>query len=162
VAQLDFHLSIAFPLAVDTATVSLVVEAEFSGQAVALPEARTKILIVESHTFFFSKLLSQVLQQSVLLIRANEQGGCKSFKPVCLSDIGGFSQPQPVTIGAAVALMTYYSLKVFEHIVALSDDQGQASRSCEGLHGLQAELVLPEGVNVGVVPEGGDLQPLVL
>ena len=120
--QLDFHLSIAFPLAVDTATVSLVVEAEFSGQAVAFPEARTKILIVESHTFFFSKLLSQVLQQSVLLIRTDEQGGCKSFEAVFLSNLGGFFQPQPVAIGAAVALMTYHSLKVFEHIVAFSYD----------------------------------------
>lgn len=138
------------------------IEAELSGQAVALPEAGTKILIVESHTFFFSKLLSQVLQQSVLLIRTDKQGRCKSFESVFLSNLGGFFQPQPVTIGAAVALMTYYSLKVFEHIVAFSYDEGQICRLSEGLHSLQAELVLSKGVNVGVVPEGGDLQPFIL
>lgn len=156
--QSDFHLSIAFPLAVDAATVSLVVEAEFPGQAVALSEARTKILVVEPYFLFFSKLLSQILQQSVLLIRTDEQGGCKSFEAVYLSNLGGFLQPQPVAIGAAVALMTYHSLKVFEHIVAFSYDEGKICRLSEGLHSLQAELVFSKGVNVGVVPEGCNLQ----
>jgi hypothetical protein len=57
--------------------------------------------------------------------------------------------------------MAYHSLKVLQHVVAFSDDQGQASSSSKGLHSLQAELVLSEGVNVGVVPEGCDLKPLV-
>jgi len=138
-----------------------VVEAEFPGQTVTLSEARPEILVMELYPFLFSKLLSQVPQQSMLLIWTDEQSGCKSFEPFFPSNLGGFLQAQPVAIGAAVALMTYHGLEVLEHIVALSNNQGQARRSSEGLHSLQAELVLSKGVNVGVVPEGCDLQSLV-
>ncbi len=126
--MLDFYLTVAFPFAVDTATVSLVVEPKFFGEAVAFPEARSEILIVESHSFFFSKLISQLPQQVMFLIRADEQGSSKSFEASSLSDLGGFRQPQPVTIGAAVALMSHNSLKVLQHVVAVSYNKRQVIR----------------------------------
>lgn len=88
--MLDFHLTVAFPFAVYTATVSLVVEPQFVREAVAFPEARSEILVVESYSLFFSKLFSQLPQHVMLLIRADEQGGSKSFEASFLSNLGGF------------------------------------------------------------------------
>lgn len=58
--------------------------------------------------------------------------------------------------------MAYNSPKVLWHVVAIGYGKGQVSRSGQGLHGLQAELVLSKGMDIGVVPEGRDFKPLVL
>ena len=78
------------------------------------------------------------------------------------SNISGFCQTHTVTIGTAVALMAYYSLKISEHIVAFSGNKREVSFSGKGLHSLKTTLVFCERVDVGIVPESSDLMPLIL
>jgi len=57
--------------------------------------------------------------------------------------------------------MPYHRSKVADYLVALGDDEGQVYGMGEGPHRLQAISVLSEWVNVGVIPEGGYLKPLL-
>jgi len=159
---LDFGLAVAFPLAVYTAAVSLVVEPHFFGYTVALPEAWPEVLVIEAHLVLLTKLLTHFSQQVVFLVRADEQGRGEGVESFFAGNLCCLRQPHTIAVGAAVVLVSRHSLKVFGHIVALGNDERQVRRSSEGLHSIQAELVLSKGLDIRVVPEGSHLVFFVL
>ena len=57
--------------------------------------------------------------------------------------------------------MPHHRSNVADYLVALGDDERQVYGMGEGTHRLQAILVLNEWVNVGVIPEAGDIEPLL-
>jgi len=160
---LDFCLTVALPFAVDAAAISLVIESELSGQAMALPKAIPEILIVELHSAFVSRLLSCLSQQAMCLIGAYEQCGGKRVKTFFSGDLCGTGQPYVEAGGAAFpfALVADYESEVFEHVVTLSDDQGNVFCFGECLHCLKTLSMLAEGVDVGIVPEGGNVETML-
>jgi len=62
---------------------------------------------------------------------------------------------------AAFRFVSHYPAEVFNHVVALADSQGQVHLLRQGFHCFQAVLVLGVGVDIGVVPQGTDLIPLL-
>jgi hypothetical protein len=128
----------------------------------ALPEARSEILIVKLHPVLSGYFLTHLAEQTVVLIGADKQSCGESIESLIMSGFGCFTQSQTVTIGAPVAFMAYYSLKILEHIVAFSDNKREVCFSGKGLHSLNAALVLCERVDIGIVPESSDLKPFIV
>jgi hypothetical protein len=58
--------------------------------------------------------------------------------------------------------MPHYRLKIVDDVVPFGNDQREFRLLSKFLQGLQAALVLGEGVNVRIIPERGNLQILLL
>ena len=58
--------------------------------------------------------------------------------------------------------MPHYRPKIVDNVVPFGNDQGEFRLLGKLLQSLQAALVLGEGVNIGVIPERGNLQTLLL
>ena len=57
--------------------------------------------------------------------------------------------------------MPYHLAEVFNHVITLGNNQWQVYILRQGFHGFQAVLVLHIGVNIGIIPEGAGLIPLL-
>jgi hypothetical protein len=53
--------------------------------------------------------------------------------------------------------MPHHCPKIVDNVVPFGDNQGDPCLLSKFLQGLQAALVLSEGVNIGVIPERGNL-----
>jgi hypothetical protein len=62
-------------------------------------------------------------------------------------------------VPAPFAFMADDRPEILDEVIAFGDDEGKACLSTVLLEGLQPALVLGEGMDVGIVPEGGDLEP---
>jgi hypothetical protein len=129
---------------------------------VAFSEAWSEILVVELHSVLSGYFLTHLTEQVMVLIRADKQGCGKGIESLLMSGFGCFPQSQTVTIGTAVALMSYYILEISEHIVAFSDNKRKFCFSGKGLHSLKSALVLCVRVDIGIVPESSDLKPFIV
>jgi len=58
--------------------------------------------------------------------------------------------------------MPHYRLKIVDNVIPFGDDQGKFSLLSKFLQSLQAVLMLGEGVNIGIIPERGNLHTLLL
>jgi predicted transcriptional regulator len=58
--------------------------------------------------------------------------------------------------------MPHHRPKIVDNVVPLGDNQRKFRFLSKFLQSLQAALVLGEGMNIGIIPERGNLQTLLL
>ena len=68
----------AFPLTVDTAAVLLAVKVKRLGQVATIRVAFPEVGIQEFYTLFLSQFIADFMEQVMLLMGADEQGGGES------------------------------------------------------------------------------------
>ena len=150
-----------FPFTVDTAAVFLSVEVKFFADPSALVIAGPQVLESEPHPLFLGDTLTDLLQELLILVWADEQRSGKSIKTLQLCYCGRHRKAQTKAIAAAFPLMSHHSPKIVNDIVSFESNQSKVHSLSILLQSLQAVLVLGQGMDVGVVPEKGDLNPLL-
>jgi len=157
-------LVIPLPLAVDTPTVLLAIEVVLVGESSPFRPATTEVLEVELQSGsppLLSHLLADLADHSLVLVGADEQGGGEGVKAHIFSGPGRFGKTQPEAVPAALRFMPHHPPKVINHVIAFGHYYWQAHCFSQGLHCLQAVLVLGVGVDIGVIPESAYLVALL-
>jgi len=120
--------------------------------------SRPEIMAIELDTMLTGYMMAHLFQKILVLVGADEKGGREQPDAIFPGDPGGSVQTQLVTVSAALFLMSRYRAKEFLELISLIYHQGKFFHGGQRSHRLQPPLMLGEGMNVGIIPEGVDLK----
>ena len=115
----------------------------------------------ELYAFFLRQIITNLSQQVMLLVGTDEQGGGVSIKAPLVGHFCGFRETEPETMLAALGFIPGYPAEVLNNVVTFGSNERQGHFPGVGFGCGQTLLVLQIGVDIGVVPQGAGLIPLL-
>jgi len=157
----DFRrLQIPLLLGEDAAAVFLNVEAQLPRAGLAVAEHGAEVLIIKPDAVFLRRAGGDVLQKLMVLIGADEQRRRKRVKAALLCLPRRLKQAHLVALDAAVRNVVRHRPHKGPQAVFILHGERQRDGFGVFLQAVAPGTVLGEGVDVRVVPEAGQVDPV--
>ena len=131
------------------------------GKLLPLPEEGAEIPVQEFHAVLPAHGPGHGADGLVVLVGADEQGGGEAVKAVLGGIAGGLLHPHPVAVGAAAVDVVGYMLDELAQAVVIDYHQREGDLPGIVLQAGFSAAVLGIGVDIGIVPEAGQLDALL-
>jgi len=138
----------------------LAVKIQRLGHAPTIRVVLPEISIEEVYTLVPGQLTAHLDETVVLLMGADKQGGGEGIKAPAECSFRRLAQAKRKAILAALSFTPGYLAEILLEVITPGYYERKVHFLSQGLHGLEALLVLQVGVDIGVVPQSTDLVSL--
>ena len=153
-------LLIALLLGEDAAAVFLHIKAQLPRTGLAVAEHGAEILIIKFHAVFLRRAVGHVAHQLVLLIGADEQRRRKRVEPALLRGPCRLKKAHFVAFDAPARDIAGYLAHKWPQAVIVAHEKGQLDGLRVFLQAVPPGAVFGKGMNVGVIPVSGQIDPI--